>query len=154
MQTIEETLKNKAKQLDVAEGEMLQRAAPQGKFSDASIKKVCDAINTVLALFEGAPPCEVGQYEPGSLPVSFIKNFEMINAAVKAAGLDEMVIDYMTAKDDKELILIVGKLASLAASPQFKSFLRSEKEDAKATVEEPAEPVEEAPSEELLLSRI
>lgn len=157
LEQVEEKLIGLAKENDKVENEAMSRAAPQGKFSTGAIKKVCDALNSVLTLFPGAPPCEVGEYE-GVIPPQFIKMFEMINAAVKGAGLDELVIDYDSITDDKGLILLAGKLTSLGANSQFKSFLRSEKKDeaAPTKVEEVKEvkEVKEAPSEDILLSRI
>jgi hypothetical protein len=51
----------------------------------------------------------------------------MVSEAAKAAGLDDMTIDFASITDDKTLKMAAGKLRALASNTSFKRFLRSER---------------------------
>jgi len=129
MEPEEEELMGKAKELDDMEEEAYGAVAPQGDFSAGGLNALVDGLNTVLPMF-GIPDYERFSEGMTTLPPKFVKLLTMVNEAVSAAGMDDMVIDLATITDDKGLKMAAGKLRSLAGKADFKRFLRSERPEA------------------------
>ena len=129
MEPAEEEMMGKAREMDDMEEEAYGATAPQGDFSAGGLNALVDGLNTVLPMF-GIPDYERFSEGMTTLPPKFVKLLTMVNEAVSAAGMDDMVIDLATITDDKGLKMAAGKLRSLAGKADFKRFLRSERPEA------------------------
>lgn len=122
----EEAMLGKARELDDVEEEGYMAVAPQGEFSVGGLNALVDALNSVLPMFE------MEDYPRFSeavevFPSEFVKQLTMVMEAAKAAGLDDMVIDFASIVDDKSAKMAAGKIRALAGNTGFKRFLRSER---------------------------
>lgn len=129
MEPEEEELMGKAEELDDLEEEAYGRVAPMGDYSVGGLNALVDGLNAVLPLF-GLPDYARFAEATDTLPPAFVKQLTMVIEAAKGAGLDDMMVDLMSIKDDRGLKMAAGKLRALAANTSFKRFLRSERPEA------------------------
>ena len=129
----------------VAEEEMLQEAAPKGKFTPKGLNSLVKATNQLLPLFEQEGDYPTFDADLTELPSDFVRVLSMFQAAIGDAIAAEEVeaelgFELMDLRDDTGLTGLAGKLASVAKSKDFKKFLAVPK------AEEDEAPAEEAPA--------
>lgn len=114
------------REMDDTEEEAYGMAAPSGDYSTGGLNALVDGLNAVLPMFN-LPDYERFAEAVDTLPSKFVKQLTMVNEAAKAAGLDDMTLDFGMMTDDKSLKMAAGKLRALAGNTSFKRFLRSER---------------------------
>ena len=118
-----EQLKGMAEmEADKLDAEETQMMSIEGDFSKRALNRVVDALNRVNKLFD-APVYPSFDSDLEVLPPEFGRNLMMVNSALEDAGITDKMFDLMSAKDDKDLKAIAGKLAAAAGDKVFKSFL-------------------------------
>jgi len=110
----------KAKEMDALEDDALSRVS--GDFSKNGLNRLVDALNQANRVFK-APTYPRFDSAPEVLPPEFLRNLEMVNAAVTDAGLDEYKFDLSEIEDDGDLKMIAGKIDAAAMDRSFKAFL-------------------------------
>ena len=115
-----------AEEVDATEDLMRESVSPEGDFSAAKLNAVVDALNSILEIMGGADPYPVFEDDIEVFPIEFVQQFEMVNAALTDAGMDDLIIDLTVVGDDKDLSLLAGQLASLAADKDFIRFLKQQ----------------------------
>lgn len=108
-----------AKELDKEEGEA---AVIEGDFSKPALNKVVDALNRVNQIFR-APPYPSFETAPERLPPELIRNLDMVNAAARDAGRDELVFSFDDLKSDRDLKMLAGKLDAAAGDKVLAAYL-------------------------------
>jgi hypothetical protein len=101
----------KAKEMDALEDDALSRVS--GDFSKNGLNRLVDALNQANRVFK-APTYPRFDSAPEVLPPEFLRNLEMVNAAVTDAGLDEYKFDLSEIEDDGDLKMIAGKIDAAA----------------------------------------
>lgn len=123
METMEVTpdrLMDLAAEADEREMEMMPTIS--GDFSLDRVNKVVDSLNRVNKVFK-APMYPKFEKAPDPFPPEFIKNLEMVDAAIMSAELDEYKFDLSAIQDDEDLKSLAGKLDAAASDKSFKAFL-------------------------------
>jgi len=116
---LEMKLMEGARELDKEEGEA---AVVSGDFSKMALNKVVDALNRVNLIFK-APPYPSFEAEVETLPPEFIRNLDMVNAAARDAGRNELVFSFDELKSDRDLKMLAGKLDAAAGDKVLAAYL-------------------------------
>lgn len=109
-----------AEEADMAEEEAMPLL--DGDFTLNKVNGVVDGLNRVNRLFQ-APPYPSFETVPDRFPPEFIKNLQMVDAAVISSGMEEYKFDLEDIKDDQDLVQLRGKLDAMASDKSFKAFL-------------------------------
>lgn len=104
------------------EVEMEQLPTISGDFSLNRVNKVVDSLNRVNKVFK-APMYPSFEKVPDPFPPEFVKNLEMVDAAIMSADLEEYKFELSEIKDDEDLKQLAGKLDAAASDKSFKAFL-------------------------------
>jgi hypothetical protein len=110
----------KAKEMDAMEEEALSGLS--GDFSVNGLNRLVDALNQANRVFK-APTYPRFKSAPEVLPPEFLRNLEMVNAAVTDAGLDDYKFDLSGVENDTDLKMIAGKIDAASQDKSFKAFL-------------------------------
>ena len=94
----------------------------KGDFSLNRINKLVDSLNRVNKIFK-APMYPKFEKAPEVFPPEFVKNIEMVQAAVMSSGLDEYDFSLGDIKDDESLKMLAGKFDAMASDKSFRAFL-------------------------------
>ena len=94
----------------------------KGDFSLNRINKLVDSLNRVNKIFK-APMYPKFEKAPEVFPPEFVKNIEMVQAAVMSSGLDEYDFSLGDIKDDDSLKMLAGKFDAMASDKSFRAFL-------------------------------
>ena len=94
----------------------------RGDFSLNRINKLVDSLNRVNKIFK-APMYPKFEKAPEVFPPEFVKNIEMVQAAVMSSGLDEYDFSLGDIKDDESLKMLAGKFDAMASDKSFRAFL-------------------------------
>ena len=133
----EEALMSRAREADAARETAFEQMAPSGDYPVGDLNSLVDSLNGVLPLFNlPAYPSFTADLD-GPLPTEFVQQLAMGADAANAAGLERLSFDVASATDSAGLEEIQARLDTLANNQSFKTFLRSEAEE--AAPEEPAE---------------
>ena len=120
MKMMEDDLMSQAMEADSVEEEAYNKV--EGDFSVVALNKLVDSLNRVNLIFK-APEYPKFESATGILPPEFVKNLEMVNKAAKDSGLTDFAFDIWSAKGDKDLKMVAGKLDAAAGDKSFKAFL-------------------------------
>ena len=104
------------------EAEMMAMPKIEGDFSLNRINGMVNALNRVNKMFQ-APPYPEFESAPKVLPPEMVKNLMMVEAAVKASGMDEYMCDFAAMQDDDDIREAQAKLDAMASDKSFKAFL-------------------------------
>ena len=121
MEVSPDRLMDLADKADIAEDENLTIEI-SGDFSLNRLNKLVDSMNRVNKIFK-APTYPQFESVPEVLPPEFVKNMEMIQAAVMSSGLDEYDFSFEDIKDDESLKMLAGKFDAMASDKSFRAFL-------------------------------
>jgi len=121
MEVDPERLMDLADQADMAEDD----AQPEikGDFSLNRINKLVDSLNRVNKIF-AAPAYPKFEKAPEVFPPEFVKNIQMVEAAVMSSGLEEEYgFSVRDIEDDEDLKMLAGKFDAMASDKSFRAFL-------------------------------
>jgi hypothetical protein len=116
---LETKVMDEAQKLQQSEDDFL---AIEGDFSKRMLNRVVEALNRVNQIFQ-APEYPTFDADLEKLPPEFGRNLEMVNSALRDAGMEEKTFDLASVENDKDLRDIAAKLDSAASDKVFKSFL-------------------------------
>ena len=152
----------KAAQVDTMAAETMEAAAPVGDFTAGALNRVVAILNEIMPLFgeeSGEYPLFEGDVE--ALPGEFVTSLSMIaTAATDADMADILSLEDLQVADDKDLMLLAGKLKTLSESRDFSQFLKQEAppspEPTAVAIEDPLAAAGPAPEvdDELLMERL
>lgn len=142
-------LMNVAAQADATEDALWSEAAPQGEFTAKGLNALVKALNQALPLFQVEPYPEFTE-DTDILPSDFVKQLQMVLDAGAEAGVLGDPVDLSSLENDRDLVMVAGKVAALAKNPELKSFLAAPakpkpdagKPKASAKPEPPAEDID------------
>ncbi len=139
-----------AAQVDQNQETMTMARAPEGDFSLTRLNAVVDALNDVVDLFPDVEIYPSFQEEVDLFPDEFVTYLDIVSAAARDAGVDELDIAIEGISDDSDLTLLAGQLKSLAKNKDFQRFMKSEYAAApEEVVEEEVIAPDEQPPEEV-----
>ena len=121
MEANPDNLMKLAEKADMTDDEMMIEV--KGDFSLNRINKLVDALNRVNKVF-AAPAYSYFEAAPEVFPPEFVKNIQMVEAAVMSSGLeDDYGFSIRDLADDEDLKMLAGKMDAMASDKSFKSFL-------------------------------
>lgn len=121
-----------AEGLNAAEGkdeEMYASMAPKGDFHQKALNALVQASNRLLPAFGQSPDYPMFSSDVKELPTDFVRILSMFcdasDDAVEGEVVDpELKLSMDELMDDASLISVAGKINALAASKDFKKFLK------------------------------
>ena len=121
MEVSPDRLMDLADKADMAEDEAMPEI--KGDFTLQRINKLVDSLNRVNKVFR-APMYPSFDKVPEVLPPEFIKNMQMVEAAVMSSGLEEEYgFSLRDLADDEDLKMLAGKFDAMASDKSFRAFL-------------------------------
>jgi hypothetical protein len=120
-----EGVREVADRADSARADVIESVTPEGDFSVDGINDVIDEINAVLPKF-GMEPIEAVSTSDGMLPTEVTQALMMVAQAAQDARIMDLTEDLDALADDQDLLILAGKLKSLAGSSDFDRFLATE----------------------------
>jgi len=129
---------------DMAQEEEYESLSPSGEFSKSAMNGMIKEYNKVMPVF-GLDKYENVAEDMQVFPADLTRGFAMISSAtqdaLEADAIDsELLITLDGVSDDRDLLVLSGKLGLLAKSKDFKRYLR----------ESPAEEEEEVSVEDTM----
>ena len=121
MEVSPDRLMDLADKADMVEDDAMPQIS--GDFTLQRINKLVDSLNRVNKIFK-APMYPSFDKVPEVLPPEFIKNMQMVEAAVMSSGLeDEYGFSLLDLADDEDLKMLAGKFDAMASDKSFRAFL-------------------------------
>ena len=121
MEVSPDRLMDLADKADMVEDDAMPQIS--GDFTLQRINKLVDSLNRVNKIFK-APMYPSFDKVPEVLPPEFIKNMQMVEAAVMSSGLeDEYGFSLRDLADDEDLKMLAGKFDAMASDKSFRAFL-------------------------------
>jgi len=140
-------------EMDAEMDQALLESVPQGQFSAQALNAVVAELNNILPLF-GAPLYPEFTEDQVAFPVEFVQQLIMLAGAADQAGV-ELAMDLDVVETDRDLAMLAGIIADLAANEAFLAFIQAPVEETvveETVVEEP--PPEEVVEEDIFIDRM
>lgn len=148
MRPEEMELRSLADQAVQKEGQLLQAASPQGKFSQKNVNALINILNKVMSLFGDVPALPKVGADITSFDADTMARLMALHKALKQ--YDDMgeydFPDPTGIKDDNGVIQIIVVLDKLGKDKGFKKFLKSPPPEMEAEEVEMEEPTSEGKS--------
>lgn len=121
---MQEQVEEMAMMADMAEAEKIAEFAPSGTFKKDSVNRLIKSLNEMLKHFAVPAIGTVGEDVDGPMPQDVVKALLMIDAALDDAKMEEHSFDISEIKNDRDIMMLRGKIDSAAKDRAFIAFLR------------------------------
>lgn len=109
-----------ADEVDMKTDDAYASTSPVGEFHMSALNSMVQALNRVVPLF-GVPEIQPFTEDATSFPPEIMRALTMVKNAAEDSGAQEF--DLVRVKQDRDLLLLAGKLTALAKDRAFKDFL-------------------------------
>ena len=126
----DDKLRQMGEQMEYEMDDMAELDAPRGPFSERAMNALVDAHNMVLEVM-GAPKGErypSFEGEVDEFPGRFVRELAMVKDAADEVGA-ELDMDLGAIADDRDVVLLAGKLEALAKDEEFREAMAREVEE-------------------------